>query len=272
MRKTLVALSLAFLVAPLAAQDASQRSSRSERFLEDCERQWRDRDQENFCEIRETRLSPTQGTLLVDGRDNGGVSFHGWDRNEVLVRALIGARADSRAEAQDLAKQVRVVTDSYRIRADGPGNRRHASWWVSYEVWVPRRTNLEAETHNGGVSVEGVEGRMSLHAVNGGIALRDVAGDVRAETTNGGVAAYLSGNTWRGQGLDLETTNGGVTLEIPRNFNADLETGTVNGGMNIDFPITVQGSIGRRINTKLGNGGPRLRLMTTNGGVRIREK
>jgi hypothetical protein len=46
----------------------------------------------------------------------------------------------------------------------------------------------------------------------------------------------------------------------------------VNGGMNIDFPITVQGTIGRRITTKLGTGGPRVRATTTNGGVRIRER
>jgi hypothetical protein len=42
--------------------------------------------------------------------------------------------------------------------------------------------------------------------------------------------------------------------------------------MNIDFPITVQGFIGRRITTTLGQGGPRVRATTTNGGVRIRER
>ena len=63
-----------------------------------------------------------------------------------------------------------------------------------------------------------------------------------------------------------------MVLDIPRGYNAQLETGTVNGGVNIDFPITVQGSIGHRITTKLGNGGPRIRATTTNGGVRIREQ
>ena len=111
---------------------------------------------------------------------------------------------------------------------------------------------------------------MTLRGVNGGIALRDVAGDIRAETTNGGASAVLSGASWRGTGLDLETTNGGVTLELPRNYNAELETGTVNGGLNIDFPITVSGFVSRRIRTKLGTGGPRIRAITTNGGVRIR--
>lgn len=273
MRKSLLAFALVLSAVPAAAQQEQEsRETRAERFLRDCDRYYGDRDRERHCEVRDVKMKVPQRALFVDGRDNGGVSFYGWDKNEVLVRALIQASADSRADAQALAKDVKIETDGDRVRADGPPNRRYSNWSVSYEVWVPRKTNLDADTHNGGVSVDGVEGRMELRAVNGGISLRQVAGDVRAETTNGGVSAYLDGNTWKGQGLDLQTTNGGVNLEIPRNYSAELETGTVNGSMNIDFPITVQGFIGRRITTKLGNGGPRVRATTTNGGVRIRER
>ena len=266
MRKTFLSIALVLMAMPLAAQ---QRETRAERFMRNCDR-WGDDRRERFCAVRDVTLKTPQRALFVDGRDNGGVTFYGWDKNEVLVRALVQTQADSRSEAEDLAKEIKIETDGDRVRADGPLNRRYASWSVSYEVWVPRKTNLDADTHNGGVSVEGVEGKMDLRAVNGGISLRQVAGDVRARTTNGGVTAQLDGQTWRGTGLDLETTNGGVSVDIPRGYNAELETGTVNGSMNIDFPITVQGFIGRRITTKLGNGGPRVRATTTNGGVRIR--
>ena len=269
MRRILPLITLVLAAAPLAAQ---QRETRAERFLRNCDDNYDDRYRERFCEVRDATLKVPASRLAVDGRENGGVSFYGWDKNEVMVRALIQTWAETREEAQALAKDIKVVTDNDRVYAEGPSYRRRTSWSVSYEVWVPRKSNLSADTHNGGVSVEGVEGRMDLHAVNGGISLREVGGDVRAETTNGGVSAQLSGTRWNGGGLDLETTNGGVGLDIPRGYNADLETGTVNGGMNIDFPITVQGYIGRRINTKLGAGGPRVRAMTTNGGVRIRER
>jgi DUF4097 and DUF4098 domain-containing protein YvlB len=122
------------------------------------------------------------------------------------------------------------------------------------------------------VSAEDVEGDLDLRATNGGIRIENVAGDVHGETTNGGVSASLSGSSWRGRGLDLQTTNGGVSLTIPRGYNARLETGTTNGGMRIDFPITVQGLINKRINTQLGAGGPPVRVVTTNGGVRISER
>ena len=266
MRIGFAILATALVAAPLLAQEGS----RAERFMRYCDDNGDDH--ERFCEVRDVRIKAPASALSVDGRDNGGVAFSGWSNSDVLVRALISASADSRAEAQDLAKQITIQTSGDRVYAEGPRSRRHAWWSVSYEVYVPKRTNLEAETHNGGVSAEGIEGRMNFHAENGGIHLTDVAGDVRAETTNGGVHADLTGTTWKGAGLDLETTNGGVELSIPRGYNAELETGTVNGGMNIDFPITVQGSIGRRINTKLGNGGPRVRATTTNGGVVIREQ
>jgi len=267
MRMSLVLLATVFAATSLGAQQRS----RAERFLRDCDDNGDDQ-HERFCEVRDVRLKAPAAALSVDGRDNGGVTFSGWDQGEVLVRALISASGESRAEAQDLAKQITLQTSGDRVYAEGPRSRRHAWWSVSYEVFVPRRTNLEADTRNGGVSVEGVEGRMNLHAVNGGIHLIDVGGDIRAETTNGGVHADLTGSTWKGQGLDLETTNGGVELNIPRGYNAELETGTVNGGMNIDFPITVQGSISRRITTRLGTGGPRVRATTTNGGVRISQR
>jgi DUF4097 and DUF4098 domain-containing protein YvlB len=122
------------------------------------------------------------------------------------------------------------------------------------------------------VSADDVEGDLDFHAMNGGIRVANVAGDVRGETTNGGISASLSGRSWRGKGLNLRTTNGGVNLTIPRGYNAQLETGTTNGGMRIDFPITVQGLVGKRIQTQLGTGGPMVRVTTTNGGVRVTER
>jgi DUF4097 and DUF4098 domain-containing protein YvlB len=80
----------------------------------------------------------------------------------------------------------------------------------------------------------------------------------------------LSGDRWDGEALDVSTTNGGVSMSIPENYSAHLETGTVNGHLNIDFPVTVQGNITRELAVNLGSGGATIRAMTTNGGVRIR--
>jgi DUF4097 and DUF4098 domain-containing protein YvlB len=80
----------------------------------------------------------------------------------------------------------------------------------------------------------------------------------------------LAGDSWDGGGMDVETTNGGVTMTIPDGYSAELEVGTTNGGIDIDFPVTIQGRLGRRqLRTTLGDGGSTIRAVTTNGGVRV---
>ena len=61
-------------------------------------------------------------------------------------------------------------------------------------------------------------------------------------------------------------------MNVPDNYNAHLETGTTNGRVSIDFPVTVQGSFHKQLNTTLGAGGARIRAITTNGGVTIRRR
>lgn len=254
----------------IATVATAQTGDRAERWRANCDRGWNE-DRARFCELRTYTISPTT-KISVDGGPNGGVSFTGENRRDVKIVARVQANADDDATATAIARQIRIITDGGQIRAEGPSQRDHTSWSVSYDVYVPNATNLEAITTNGGISAEDVRGEMDFEATNGGIHLSDVAGNVRARTTNGGVIANLSGTTWQGQGLDLQTTNGGATVYVPRGYNARLETGTTNGGMQVDFPITVRGSLNRHISTQLGSGGPLLRVMTTNGGVHIAER
>ena len=256
-----------FLLATVAT---AQSEDRAERWRDNCERDWNN-GRARFCELRTYTISPTT-KISVDGGANGGVAFIGENRRDVRIVARVQASADDDATASAIARQVRIITDGGQIRSEGPSQRNHTSWSVSYDIYVPNQTNLEATTGNGGISATEIQGEMNFEATNGGIRLSDVGGNVRARTTNGGVVANLSGTTWQGQGLDLQTTNGGATVYVPRGYNAQLETGTTNGGMRVDFPITVRGSLTRHISTQLGSGGPRVRVVTTNGGVHIAQR
>jgi len=224
------------------------------------------------CEIREETLAGSM-PLDVDASPNGGIRVRGWDRNETLVRARVVAYARTEGDARSLASEVRVTTTGGRVRADGPDNGRNESWSVSFDVQVPRNAQLTLNTVNGGISINDFRGTARFRARNGGVSLAQIGGDIRGETVNGGVNVDLSGDRWDGAGLDVETRNGGVRMSLPSGYSAELETGTVNGGLRIDFPVTVQGLItgrqNRRIMTTLGSGGPRIRAITTNGGVTI---
>ncbi len=234
-----------------------------------CRDDWNNDRQSTHCEIKEQTL-PAAGLISVDGRQNGGVSVKGWDRNEILVRAKIQTTAPSQAEADAIAGQISIQTAGAKIFATGPENGRGHSWSVSYEIFVPRRSDLSLVSHNGGIAIADVQGRMDFSAVNGGVSLKRVGGAVRGGTTNGGLSIELAGDRWDGEELDVKTTNGGISMSMPENYSAHLETGTVNGHLSIDFPVTVQGRISREIAVNLGGGGPTVRAMTTNGGVRIK--
>jgi hypothetical protein len=256
---------LVFVAAPLRAQRHTD-----DEWLDNCRDSDR-RDRAVFCEVREERVRSTRGPIRVDARENGGITIRGYEGDEILVHARVQAQARSEADARDIARDIRIDYGS-TIRASGPRMQRNESWSVSYEIFVPRRSDLELETLNGPISVERVSGRMDLNAVNGPLTLRGVGGDVRGRTENGPLTVQLEGDRWAGTGLDAQTTNGPVTIDVPNRYSARLETGTTNGPISLGFPVMVQGRIGRRIETTLGDGGPTVRAITTNGPLVVRKR
>jgi len=223
--------------------------------------------QERYCEVREHKLSGA-GRLSVDARPNGGIEVRAWERDDIRLEAKVVAQADTEAEARDLASQVQIET-SNTVRAEGPRGGRRSSWWVSYRLSVPRNAELALTSTNGGISVRGTRGDLELETSNGGLSLDDIGGRVRGKTTNGGVDLGLTGREWQGEGVELRTSNGGVTLRVPNDYNAHIETGTTNGRVNVNFPVTVQGRIDRELSLDLGSGGKAIRVYTTNGGVSL---
>jgi DUF4097 and DUF4098 domain-containing protein YvlB len=146
---------------------------------------------------------------------------------------------------------------------------------VSWRIAVPRRTDLDVRTSNGGAGAAGVVGRLRLATSNGGITLDSVGGDVVARSSNGGVHATLAGRAWEGggladAGLDLHSSNGGAVLRVPAGYSARVTVGTNNGRLAVDFPVTVQGRLDpRRLELTLGRGGAPVRVTTSNGGARL---
>jgi len=229
-----------------------------------------DRDRARYCEVREMTLR-AGGPIAVDAAPNGGIEVTAGSGDTIRLEAKVTASADEESEAREMVSGVHIRT-SGTIQADGPRTHDRDWWSVSYRLTVPAHTDLDLKSHNGGISLTGVRGRTEFATTNGGVHVTDAGGSLHGRTTNGGVHVALSGSQWEGDGLDIQTTNGGVTLEVPENFNAHLETGTVNGGVRMDFPVRVQGRLDRQLSTDLGSGGPTIRAMTTNGGVTVRRR
>ena len=268
-RYFLLALALAGCAISITAQDKSDKKSGGSMQCNDSNYGNRGY---GHCEIKEQPV-PAGGLITVDGKQNGGISIKGWDRNDLLVRAKVETRAPSQSEADSLAQQVRIETAGLNIHAEGPESRDNYQWYVSYEVFVPRQSDLALTASNGGISINEVAGRINFRTLNGGVSLRRVGGAVAGSTTNGGVHIELAGASWQGEMLNVTTTNGGVNLLMPENYSAHIETSTVNGNVASDFPLNVplteRGRLPKEISVDLGSGGPTIRAKTTNGGVHL---
>ena len=222
------------------------------------------------CEMKEMTLGAPRGAIQIDPGVNGGVTVKGWSRGDVLVRAQIQTAAETESEARAMTPQIRIESGSGQIRAEGPGMDRYHNWSVSYEIFVPRQSDIRAKAHNGGIHIADVRGNIEFEALNGGVTLQRLAGEVHGHTTNGGLTIELAGDRWDGHGMDVATTNGGVKLDVPTNYSAHFESSTVNGSVNVDFPVTVHGRIDKDLSFDVGQGGATVRAVTTNGGVKIK--
>jgi hypothetical protein len=216
---------------------------------------------------------------------NGGISAEAAGGNTVEVTAV------KRAEDSDPAEVKIEVVESSRgvtICAVYPTPRRsrhenHCGAGDDYEmstsdndvsvrftVKVPRGVLLDAKTVNGDIRATGLTADAELNTVNGGIDVT-TSGVVEAETVNGRITARIGRADWTGT-LGFKTVNGGISLTAPGDLSADLDASAVNGGIDSDFPVTVNGRIDRQhLRGRIGTGGRTLELDTVNGGIEIKK-
>ena len=230
---------------------------------------------------------------------NGGVVIEAWDKAEVEMIAEKQAKAGSEAEAKKKLAEVKIevtkTADGLKIATKMPKRNYGFFDWVfghsgnvnvRYTLHVPRKAELDVDTVNGGVKVSGTEGKTRLITVNGRIEVARVAGRIDAETTNGGVqvtdsrgavsALTTNGaievelkNVTPGSDLALSTTNGGVSVRLPKGVRLSLDAATTNGRVSSEFSVAGGSSSKKRLSGDINGGGGKLRVRTTNGSISI---
>ncbi len=206
------------------------------------------------------------GQHQSDPGRNGGVTIKGWLRNDVLIRSRVDVWADSDADANALISQIRVDTSNGTVSTTGPNDTGRGGWSVSYEIFVPRASAVDAMAHNGGVHVSDVDGAIHLDTTNGGIHLEsDRRRRERHDEERGSPAWNSRGAKWEGRQLDPSTRNGSITVSMPGSYSAHVQAETVHGGIYTDFPVTVTGRIRRQdFDGNIGSGGPLIHVSTGN--------
>lgn len=197
---------------------------------------------------RELRRLGYGGSVTVYGAPEGSVTIEAWPRAEVEVTADVELQADTEEELARLAElnsfvidedynHVRVVTTGThdrqflkRAARDLPKKLRALPWKIDYRVRVPLVCDLEIYTGRGALTLSGVEGSVRLNAGDGPAAITLAGGDVEATLRGGPVSVRVPARSWRGRGLSVRVAGGDLTVELPANFNGDVNAEVLRAG------------------------------------------
>ena len=210
---------------------------------------------------------------------NGKIDVTPSSNNTVEIIATKTARGATAEAAKAALERIEITEEanSALIKIQTKVARMtgifHGSAQVEYAVKVPPSAEVRFTTVNGGIEIDGLNGRVNAETTNGGIRARDVGGPIEASTTNGGVDVELT--AVKEPGVKLECTNGGIKLRLPQDAKANLSASITNGGIEMVQGMSVEQTTQpsrRRLEARLNGGGPSIRLAGTNGGIHIGPK
>jgi hypothetical protein len=177
-------------------------------------------------------------------------------------------------------------------------------------VDTPTALDLDARTSDGALKVSGVQGTLELHTSDGAVDIEDVGGAVRLTASDGSIKIHNVTGTLESRSSDgratvdgkftalqvhtsdgsldltvadgsqlntasrVESSDGSVTVRLPRSMAVDLDVHTSDGEIKCGLPLTMEGynsahSSGHNLRGHLNGGGVPLTVHTSEGNVTI---
>lgn len=128
--------------------------------------------------------------------------------------------------------------------------------------------NVRLNTSGGSIRVGEVAGDLNAKTSGGSIRIDGVDGMVDASTSGGSVEARLTSQPT--QDCNLSTSGGTVTLYIDPGLALDIDAHASAGRVRSDIPVDGKTEDRRSLSGSINGGGPKMRLHSSGGGVRIR--
>lgn len=226
--------------------------------------------------------------------DNGTIEYV--VANPPAAQAKVTITSKGGGKTLDEAKLALAAIEVYLESGEGGLQRvgyrwkgaRSPNWNASVNVHIagPAAVHMDAESHNGGINVRGVQGNVKLVTHNGRIKASSGGGTLTVDTHNGGIEVVYAGPTLRAKthnggvevdlreaaaiGGTITTHNGGIVLAVSDKTSTMLSGETENGSVTIDVPLGEAKTSRTEFSGKLGAGGEALTLETHNGGIRVR--
>jgi len=243
----------------------------------------------------------------------GAIDVHAWDRPEIEVEV------EKRAMDQSLVDEMKVVTTDeggrVTLTVTGPSRSRggvtvgvNISPRARLRVAMPRRATLNVYSRDGSLTVEDIDGAVTLKTDDGSIRGLRLSGDLhirtaegsirlekvdgrpdaqtgdgsvtidgivtalRAKTDDGSVRVTLDAGSRADTDWDVETGDGSIVLRLPAEIHAELDASSGDGVVRSTHPAVRLDEDERRPNSArvtIGQGGRTIRVRTGDGSIRI---
>jgi hypothetical protein len=139
-----------------------------------------------------------------------------------------------------------------------------------------RGTDLSGEvrvhTSDGSVTLDGVNGRAAVETGDGGVKLSGRLESLKLRTGDGSVWVKADEGSRVADDWEIRTGDGGVSVEVPATFDADLDAEASSGHVRLDR-LTLEGAVrssDRAAKGRIGAGGRPLVVHTGDGTITIR--
>jgi DUF4097 and DUF4098 domain-containing protein YvlB len=207
------------------------------------------------------------GSTVIAQTSSGSITITGADVTDCNVVAQIRVRALTEEEAKETAEQVEIILEQVgnilTVKADKPRKQLKRSISISYDITVPKQTNVECASSYGSVKLSNILGSAKGKSSSGSITAEDIQGSVHLDTSYGSVTCVnVSGNNIKVRSssgaikarnikgsADLDTSYGSITCEDVS--GGDLKLRTSSGKIKLikascgNFDLhTSYGSIG----------------------------
>jgi hypothetical protein len=251
----------------------------------------------------ERTLDLDAGASLTLVSSKGSVRLTPWDQDRIEIHARIdepdGVSADYARQVVE-ATRIQVTGDrrALRIAPDYDavpyehgflGSRSRSVPPVQFEIRAPRRLDIRLDVDRSDTRVGAFEGRFDIESDRGDIEADGHNGPLRLRVDRGdhvtlsGLHGELDVVADRSDvRLGVAALSGDSRVEIDR---GDLEVRVAAGqGFDLradierradfesDFPITMRGRVGSRIEGSVNGGGPRLAIHSERAPVRLRRR
>ncbi|MDY6834931.1 MAG: DUF4097 family beta strand repeat-containing protein [Chloroflexota bacterium] len=165
---------------------------------------------------------------LIINNEHGFIRINKGPDNEIAVQVELQGSGDIDCE---------VIQDGDTIILNTETNRRWGPFGtcqVDVTINTPYKTDIELETSDGLIEIDGIECSGPLKTSNGDIILRNVKGDIDAETRDGDIGIHtLEGN------MRLRNVNGELNLQ---EVTGEIDAATSNGEIKASIYMMPNGT------------------------------